>query len=380
MEEKDRNFDTEDNITKKLSFVNIDNNNQEITNDEKMVNDSKIKNILKKKWIFIVLGIVLILIIGVIFCFVFYNKNDKLDSNPKDDENINPPTEVDKKVISIYKTGNNLYTFEKNDTESVYSAECINDDCFGLFVNSEYIVIKDGEYAYINNYKTDKLVIDKLKIKSVSLIKNTDLSDYGFLLKSNNDMYGIFNIEEGVVTVPFEYEQILSLTNQCKDINTSENSLIIFNDLAIVLNNKKYGVINTKKYKSIVPIENDLVCISNDYITSVNSNMQKIYSFDGKELLNGKSYDEIYSYSSKGYAIVRSNDNILLVNNDNLNIANITKYNSDELILSVGFIDNMINNKAYIVFKGSDSSCVEYYYDFDSEATIINDQFNCNSD
>lgn len=377
---KDNDFNNEDNITLMRNFtvdeIDAAFSQEENTNLEDMI--VKDKKRLNKKMLVIILGsILLVIIILLLLYFFVFNKDSKDDQNKPGDGLVDDNGEAsdDRVVINVYKNKDNTYSFTSEDGEIIWEYECENKECVGLLSIKDYAIVKDGDKSFIYNYTFSSKIASDLEIKEAKVIENKD-GLYGFLLVSNSNKYGIFNISQKAVTVPLVYDNILSLDDRC-DSALEDDNIHIIDDLLKVVQGEKYGVVDAKLYNSVIAIDYDNVCMAGGNLYTINNKLKFIYSMDGKKLLNGAGYDDIYAYSDKGYAIVKNKENIDLIAHDNVVISNMTTYNSDTTIYKYGFVSNVSINKAYVILKDSSNGCVEYYYDFSSEAMVIDTQSEC---
>lgn len=359
----------------------------------------------KKLWLFVIGGILLLIIALVVVYFVFFGKdnneeedkkevnNNEVKEESEEDIEKTPEEEVEeeKKYIGIYKKKKE-YTFDGEDLEdAIYKVECENEECEGLLLSSQYVIIKDGETSYIYDYLKEKKLIDNLKISGASFAYDGDELEmdpdtpptlYGFLLKSDENLYGIYNIDEGGVTVPLEYEKIETLNAYCGEGSADSDVLYVNNDLVKVYEDGKYGVIDTIVHKSIVKVANDNVCLDAvvsdiGLITATNGSKENIYALTGRSILDGVKYDDIYFYNDNTdkYAIVKDGEDISVVDYQNNVVVDLLKYDSSFEFNDAGYVSG---EKIFIVYRGKDEKCVEYYYDFNLKEVKTNEEYICN--
>lgn len=392
MESKDNEINNEDNILLTKEFV-VDKINPGLNSLEDNKTTESVKKKFNKKVLFIVLGVVLlILILFLLWYFLIFNKDDNDESHSDNNNNNNQDNNVEDvvndKYISIYEEvgdDGNKYSFD-GELEPIYKIKCEYDNCDGLLVNDTYVILKDGDYSYIYDYRKEKKLLGDLKINEALEIKySTDSSSmlYGFLLKSTNNLYGVYNISEGGITVPLQYEKLETIDWNCES-RDDDASLYVHNDMIKFVTNGKVGVIDTKIHKVIVDDENDCVRFGNNdedlFLYTVNKNKRTAYNLSGKKLLGGGSYDEIYFYTKDNgeYAIVKNGSSVILVNNEGELVANMAEYKDGDNVLMAGYEDNEISKKAYIVLeKSNDNKCVEYYYDFNSDQVTLLELGDC---
>ena len=313
MESKDNEINNEDNILLTKEFVV-----EEINPGLNYLKDNKTTESVKKKFnkkvLFIVLGVVLlILILFLLWYFLIFNKDDNDESHSDNNNNQDNNVEdvVNDKYISIYEEvgdDGNKYSFD-GELEPIYKIKCEYDNCDGLLVNDTYVILKDGDYSYIYDYRKEKKLLGDLKINEALEIKySTDSSSmlYGFLLKSTNNLYGVYNISEGGITVPLQYEKLETIDWNCES-RDDDASLYVHNDMIKFVTNGKVGVIDTKIHKVIVDDENDCVRFGNNdedlFLYTVNKNKRTAYNLSGKKLLGDLKINEDMEikYSTDSY-------------------------------------------------------------------------------
>ena len=257
MESKDNEINNEDNILLTKEFV-VEEINPGLNSLEDNKTTESVKKKFNKKVLFIVLGVVLlILILFLLWYFLIFNKDDNDESHSDNNNNQDNNVEdvVNDKYISIYEEvgdDGNKYSFD-GELEPIYKIKCEYDNCDGLLVNDTYVILKDGDYSYIYDYRKEKKLLGDLKINEALEIKySTDSSSmlYGFLLKSTNNLYGVYNISEGGITVPLQYEKLETIDWNCES-RDDDASLYVHNDMIKFVTNGKGGVIDTKIHKVI---------------------------------------------------------------------------------------------------------------------------------
>lgn len=394
------NMDIDDNITMMRNFTVDEFREAKSLLDEEEVTVVK-HNKGNKKVLFIILGCILLLIVVVSCYFIFFsnnsdgnrddvnnNKDDVVnDDSNKDDNSLvvddDKDAEDEDTYIDIYKDKKNKYVFD-DTSESIYRVKCSNkDDCKGLYVDSKYVIIRDGKNGYILDYKSKKKVLDKVDISDASLIIGYNLSsdkgsDFGFLLRSSSDKYGVYNLNEASLVIPMDYDKIESIPSYLEE---GVDSVSAYSSLLVLYKNSKYGIVNASKYKMVVPIEKESLYRKyfdgKMYLFGVNNGKTVGYSVDGKKLLDGLTFTDMYAYSllDGGYGIILSGNDVSFVKYDNTTLGKfVTLGNGDVVTDSVLDVSK---KEVYVVVKSS-SECVKYSYDFDTKE-IVNDTLDeCN--
>lgn len=389
-EDLEVNTDIDDNITMMRNFT-VD----EFRKAKSLLDDCEevvVKKNSKKKVILIVISVVLVLmLVGIGLYFLFFresslNVDDEDDTlnnivdNEVDDDIDNEDDEV---YINIYKvtlSGKVEYKFDGDDKDSIYRVKCSDEDnCKGLYVDDEYVIVRDGDDGYILDYQKEKILIDKLEISDATLILGYDSSiqssKYGFLLKSSSSKYGVYNILEDSLVIPISYDKIETVSAYMED---KVDGVYSYLDILGVYDDGKYGMVNASRYKMVVPISFDLgyrkYFDGIMYLfVSVDGDVSG-YTTDGKKLLNGYTFDEMYDYSSLdgGYGIVKVSDEVFLVDSSGNTLINFVTLGDDSVI--VDSLLNITNKVIYVIVK-SDNICTKYSYDMDIVEIISEDVY-----
>ena len=296
----------------------------------------------KKKIIFILLGLLLILIMGVIL-FRIYKDKDNNELNINDKIVINDPD------VFIY---NNFYIKKNEDNIMVYNFD--NDiiykydgkiDGYEVF-NDKYILIDTGnEYMVIDNTGnminkgTNGMSVPEVDTNTKYILVDNKLYD--------NEMKEIYELPDYFVEETFVNYNLYSL-------NITNNILAM-----VFVNNERNMLVDIDTKKEMYLGFDRYLRLSDRYIAIGYDNKYKIIDTDSKKII----YDD-----------VRMDENLIIWNNDNY----IYIYN--DKIYTDG---TKINDKYYMESEGckvgsklvSDneikiSECMLYYEEYDNDVIM----------
>ena len=278
-----------------------------------------------------------------------------------------------KLTISVYNEyGTVSYAFfpivenENVKVTNTYTVDCATADCAGLAVNRGYAVINDNNRSYVYDYINE--IKYPLNVTIDSAYETTKTNDdkttkiVGFGIKNAAYKYGFFSIEKKTITIPFEYDNIDSYFGY-PGYETKE-------PVIIAKKGELYGLINYLTNTVVINFENEIMDCYGDYCITGKEGATTLHSTKGIALLNGKSYEKIYTSSEAGYSIVLEKDNNVNVVNEKAEfvttLTNIKQYSS---FSDSGYAD--FEGQKYIYSKfytdSTSADCVEFSYNIDTK-------------
>lgn len=230
---------------------------------------------------------------------------------------------------------------------------------------SDYIFYYDTDYnVQMKNIRTDKKVLENINYTSVLPFRNNDIYDQKYIAVNINDKWGIYDIDTSKAVIAPRYDFISS--NLEGGVTGPTYVISVLKDANIVVcKDNAYGMINYMTGKEIIPIKNEGLFKSGNYLITLNDNRENVQIFDysGNEYLKDK-YDKIYGVTPSTYILVNDKGKIKLVQIDGKVLYEFTKQDN------MGAINYSIDYDNNVIFQfnktGEDSEsnnqCIEYSY------------------
>ena len=331
---------------------------------------NKLLNIIKeKKEITILLGILIVILI--IAAIISQNKQEISSDNELkySDKSL---------TITVYSTPERkYYTFTEVEPSkekiilNKYNVRCYKEDCSGLVAYGDYAVINDNEKTYVYNYLNEKKYYfsDMVYMADPIIPYEGDkaLALLGFKLKNLNEKFGFFSVETNKLTIPFEYDTLAEMYMTSQENKDAVTFLAEKNGLT--------GLVSYRNNSEIIAINNKDMLFFNKNCATINDNGYALYKMDGTKMLNGKTYDKIYTSSGTGYNLVLEGNTVKVLDDDGNLIKTIGDKKDNHYDVSVNGIYDEKNGQKYVsaVFEvGKDTTdCVEYSYNINTKETSI---------
>lgn len=257
------------------------------------------------------------------------------------------------KKLSIYKKEYDDYytytTISEGTLELVGEITCKTDSCEYINIYDKFILIKDDNEYYLYDYDSGNIELGPFDMKEENVLAYQNKL-YGVLYNENNKI-NIYNINTGKTLKNLTGEMLLS-------INDFNPNIMYKYGYVILKNNDKNNFINLKTGNISYTINGLINSFIEDstnnivYITTINSENSKIkiYNSNGKDLFQGKEYNDIRVYNGK---LIVSADNNFYVYNSKLQLETSSKEHNI-LGLYNGLVA-VINNEYLEIVDLSDS-------------------------
>lgn len=255
-----------------------------------------------------------------------------------------------------------LYITDDESKYDVYTVHC--DGVYAdpeLFNYGDYVFYYDSDYnVQMKNFKTDKKVLPNLNYIGVLPFKLDGYYDTKYVAVNINEKWGVYNLETGKAVIAPTYEAIAINLN----LGTSGPPLYAetLKDNAIsVYKNDKVGVINYTNGKEIIPINNNSLLRSGNYLwATYDDDKHAIYDFLGNKYLT-EGYDKVYGISGGAYVLVLKDSIVKLIQLDGKVLY---EYGENPDIDTLNFALEYNGEALFQLFKSDKnaSMCVEYSY------------------
>lgn len=227
---------------------------------------------------------------------------------------------------------------------------------------SDYVFYYDSDYnVQMKNFKTDKKVLEKINYIGVLPFYVDNYYDTKYVAVNVSDKWGIYDLETSKAVVAPRYDAVaIKLTMGTSGpplrIETLKGSNIV------VWKSDKYGVINYTTGKEVIPITNDSLLRSGNYLWATIGDDNVIYDFSGNKYLT-EGYDKVYGISGGTYVLVKQDSLLKLIQLDGKVVY---EYGED---LGLGKLNFALDYDGDVLFQFSKdgSMCIEYSYDPDSK-------------
>ncbi len=254
-----------------------------------------------------------------------------------------------------------------NNTENVdeYTVHC--DGVYEsptLLGFSDYVFYYDSNYnVQMKNFKTDKKALEGMKYSSILPFINKNQYDTKYVAVSDGNKWGIYDLETTKAVIAPIYDYVVVNLNMGTAGPPISISTIKGTNIA-VCKNGKYGVINYTNGKEIIPINNDTLQLSGNYLWATSNAENTIYDFSGNKYLT-EGYDKIYGISAGTYVLVEQDENIKLIQMDGKVLY---EYGKAKKLGPLNFALDYNGGALFQFYKENmqDPMCIEYSYDPDS--------------
>ena len=227
---------------------------------------------------------------------------------------------------------------------------------------SNYVFYYDSDYnVQMKNFKTDKKVLEEINYIGVLPFFIDSYYDTKYIAVNIGNKWGIYDLETTKAVIAPTYDAIaINLA-----MGTSGPPLAVStlkeNNIA-VCRNSKYGVINYTNGKEIIPVVNDTLMRSGNYLwASFNDgNDNAIYDFLGNKYLT-EGYDKVYGISGGTYVLVEQDAIMKLIQLDGKVLY---EYGETDEIGGLNFALEYNGGALFQFYKkdNQNSMCVEYAY------------------
>ena len=287
--------------------------------------------------------------------------------------------------VYVYKKNNNATLKEPSDLKEydVYSFD-IDGKYYGLNLlgeKSDYVFYSDeNNYVQMVNYKTRKKALESVEYTSIYPIYYDDKFDqeYAIVLKYNK--HGVYKLDTEEASVPVKYNFIMNMNlgSNCVNGPTSTYNAIDSGVIAVVISesngsNPKFGTINYRTNKEIIPVEYRRLTSSGKYLWVVDEyGIGHILTLSGKEILKDR-YDELYYIIDGKYVLVKEDDEIILVTNEGKEIYNYGKLDVSKFNYGMSYRGGaafMFNNPNADP-ESANGQCIEVLYYPDTKEGLV---------
>ena len=237
---------------------------------------------------------------------------------------------------------------------------------------SSWVYYYDEHYiSHVMNYITREKAIPNLTYVSVSPIAYGDECDPKYVaVQVESSKWGVYNLETGDNVVPANYTYFPVFDSSA----TSLNSRVVALDdgLLVVINystnnqSARYGLINYRQNKTILPVSYITMKKCGDYLWAVDEyGFGHIFDHKGVEKFDSSKFDELYGAVDGKFVLVKDGKDVKLVTMEGKLI-----YNYGELTLGSSIYSLTYKNGALFQFNNPDADnedldhkCIEISYD-----------------
>ena len=274
--------------------------------------------------------------------------------------------------VYIYKKNNNATLKEPSDVKEydVYSFDIEGkySELTLLGEKSDYVFYRDENYnGQMVNFKTRTKALKSVDYTSIAPIKIDDKYDQEYVSVVINDKNGVYKLDTEENTVPVKYSYFMSLTNGVSG-PTAAITAVSDGVIGVVLNANpgyKYGAVNYRTNKEVIPVEYNRLSKSGKYLWVVDDyGTAHILDYSGNEILKNR-FDEIYAIVDGKYVLVKDDDKVVVVTNEGNEL-----YSFGNLELGKYNYSMSYKNGAAYMFTNPNAdpedyqgACIELYYD-----------------
>ena len=358
--------------------------------------------------VFQIIVIIFVVIVFLISDFDYDYDYDYYDYDYAYRESFNYPSTEDGKYYiaknseDIYYATTTIYEY----TDVVYTYECESLFCKVFDASKDYALVYDNKDYFLYNYKKDKkmsLDIPYQMYNDMELLVGKKSETVGLALEDRTNDVAVYNLDKEKMVVDFgNYESINTDSNLIRagyvvvsNDEFMDDKRLVSLDTGKVEKEGIYGALSNDSVTYFYDINGFYEDISKIYSSDfklivdfkeeaivdyyLNEDGRLFYSFDKKFNIveknkisyTSKAYDQVYNVI-KDYVIVNKNDNLVLLDykeNEIANLAKLTKDMTVHTMLSGWYTENG-KNGIYVVVEdfsldctSLDRSYLEKYYD-----------------
>lgn len=282
---------------------------------------------------------------------------EAVDDNTKINVYVNKET----RKASLTKP-NSLKNYE------VYIVDCgdVYQDA-NLFGDTLYVLYQDNDYRMqMKNYMSGEKILGNIKYDAVLPFMSDGKYDTSYLALLIDNRWVIYNIDNRKPVLTSSLDGVVPSTNASSIIGPIEAIKPLKNNSVIIYKDNKYGVIDYKTGKEIIPAIYSYISKTGEYLYACVEQGADgvIYDLDGNKVID-KEYDNIYGITNGNYVLVNKNNKILLVN-----MKGKTLFDFGEAV-GIKDLNFMTEYNGELLFQfnktDSEEECMEYSYNLSTK-------------
>lgn len=283
--------------------------------------------------------------------------NEAVDDNTK----INVYVNRESKKATLTKP-NNLKNYD------VYIVDCgdVYQDA-SLFGETQYVLYQDKDYRMqMKNYVSGEKILENIVYDAVLPFISDDKYDTSYLVLLIDSRWVIYNIDNRKPVLTSSLDGVVPTTNASSIMGPIEAIKPLKNNSVIIYKNNKYGVIDYKTGKEVIPAIYSYINKTGEYLYACVEQGADgvIYDLDGNKVID-KEYDNIYGITNGNYVLVNKDNKILLVN-----MKGKTLFDFGEAV-GIKDLNFMTEYNGELLFQfnkiDSEEECLEYSYNLSSK-------------
>lgn len=233
-----------------------------------------------------------------------------------------------------------------------------------LLGHSDYVFYYDKDYnVQMKNFKTDKKVLEGISYIGVLPFQIDNYYDTKYLAVNISNKWGVYNIETSKVVIAPSYDAMAINLNM--GVTGPPLAITVLNDSNIAVGRDgKSGIIDYTTGKEIIPISNDSLLLSGNYLwaTSKDGEEKTIYDLFGNKYLT-EGFNEVFGIANGTYVLVEQEGNVKLIQLDGKVLYDYGKASAlGKFNFALGYNDGAV----FQFYKDKDTTnsnmCVEYSY------------------
>ncbi len=283
--------------------------------------------------------------------------------------------------------GENTTAYYESGSANSKVIKCATLNCSLDNYLGRYVAIKEstGKVSIYDITSAEEKVLYTIdKGVTYAFLRDGDTSVYGLLLRNTKGQEALFAF--GGRNFVYDYGKYYYdwTSSSTSEIWWDHHPLFAATNLLVVRKSSgnKYGLVNLRSRKEVIPCENDLIFMKNKYLHVVKSNKISLYnSTGGSKKLKGKSYDALaVSTYNNNYTMVYGNNVLEIVDIDGKLIKKVADIPATNTLLlpnrpheNIKVVDN---TTFQVVFKTNKTktSCARYNYDMQTMKLLIDEK------
>lgn len=283
--------------------------------------------------------------------------------------------------------GENTTAYYESDSANSKVIKCSTLNCSLDKYLGKYVAIKEsngktGVYDITSSSEDPVITVDK--DVTYTFIRDGDTSVYGLFLKNAKNQEALFTFYGKQYVYNYGKYYFDWTSNPASDLIWDRYPLFAATNLIVVrkVSGNKYGLVNLKTRKEVIPCENDMIFMKNKQLHVVKGNKTSLYNSTGSsKRLKGKSYDALAVSNYNNYYTMVYGSNLLeIVDIDGKLIKKVADIPATYTLLeymkpyeSIKLVDN---TTFQVVFKTNKTktSCARYSYDMQSMKLVIDEK------